>query len=174
MASVPPPNKAETYASLCSERIFSEHTACMLNRGVMGWQQQAGRALVHGLCSQWDTNKWGILWAPFASSSILFLSGWQSGSPWRALLIQLGLYMVPCPPFLYYLYSSGEHYTYVCECIGVLYTDPVLTGQMEDQAFALFLKLKQLWLHSVDLSDFTWLPKENKRGQATQSTPLKM
>lgn len=129
----------------------------MLNRGVMGWQQQAGRALVHGLCSQWDTNKWGILCAPFASSSILFLGGWQNGSPWRALLIQLELYMVPRPPFLYYYQSSGEHYTYACECTGVPYRDPELTGQWKDQVFACCLQLKHclLWLHSVDLSDFS-------------------
>ncbi|KAK3549767.1 hypothetical protein QTP86_007752 [Hemibagrus guttatus] len=46
--------------------------------------------------------------------SVLVCIGWQNGSPWRALLIQLGLDMVPCPPFLYYLYSSdpnalGQH-----------------------------------------------------------------
>lgn len=142
MVNVPSLNKAETYASSCTEQIFSEHTACMLNRGVMGWQQQAGRALVHGLCSQWDTNKWGILRAPFASSSILFLTGWQNGSPWRALLIQLELYMVPRPPFRYYYKSSGERYTYACKCTGVLYKDPELTGQRKDQVFACCLQLK--------------------------------
>lgn len=133
---------------------FSEHTVYMLNRGVMGWQQQAGCALVHGLCSQWDTNKWGILRAPFSSSSILFLSGWQNGSPWRVLLIQLGLCMVPCPPFLCYLHSSGERHAYACECIRVLYRGPALTGQVKNQVLVK-PKHNQLWLYSVDFWDLT-------------------